>query len=125
MIEIKDKVKVWFDTDKILTIKMQLKSTIELEDAKRVIQASTDEAGNKTHGNLVDISEMTYISREARSLFAAQDNNSVKAIAVISNSKLHKPLINLYFNISKPKIPTKFFNDTESARKWLINELKK
>jgi hypothetical protein len=125
MIEIEEKAKVWMDTDNVLTIKILLKSTIEMEDAKNIIAASAEETGDKLHGNLVDISEMTYMSREARSMFAGQESKTVKAIAVISNSKLHKPLVNLYFNISKPKIPTKFFNDTVSAKKWLINELKK
>ncbi len=124
MIEIAENAKVWLDSDNILTIKILSKATIEMEDAKKIIAASAEETENKIHGNLVDVSEMTYMSREARSLFAAQENETVKAIAVISNSKLHKPLINLYFNISKPKIPTKFFNDTESAKKWLIDNLK-
>ena len=50
------------------------------------------------------------------------DDNFIKyryADAFIVNSLPMRLLVNFYISFNKPKIPTKMFNNPESAREWI------
>lgn len=108
-----------YGQDNILTFRLHDKSNIELEEAKKIYNAASKLAGDRMHCNFMDMRKMTYMSGEARKFFGSQDKSTVKAIAVISNKVLHKPLINLYMKFSKPQIPTRFFETEDAALAWL------
>ena len=63
---------------------------------------------------------MTFINRAARDVFGGHDKSTVLAVAVISDSIMHKSLLNLYFKFNKPKIPTKVFDKVDKGRAWLL-----
>lgn len=107
----------------ILVMKMAQKSTINLDEAKKIVEETEKLVGEEDHCNLVDISEMTFMSGEARRLFGNQRKKSVMAVGVVMNSKFQRALVNLYQKINRPVIPTKFFEDANKAEEWLLEKL--
>lgn len=122
--EIAGKATVTLDAEGILTFKMHPKSDINENDAFEIVKIASEVAGDVKHCNLVDISEMTFMDKKARAVFASQKKDSVLGVAIISNSKLNRSLVNLYMGFSRPTIPTKAFDDKLKARNWLLEKLK-
>ncbi|MBN1950125.1 MAG: STAS/SEC14 domain-containing protein [Bacteroidales bacterium] len=112
-------VDISYESDDILIMRMHDRSNIDIEQAEKIHAAASELSGDRMHGNLVDIRKMTYMSSEARKYFGKQNKQTVKAVAVISNSAIHKPLVNLYLKFSRPSIPTRFFDTEEAALSWL------
>ena len=121
--EISGKAKISMDGSRILTIKMLPKSDICEEDAVEISKVAAEISQDVVHCNLVDVSEMTFMDKKARAAFAGTKKDTVLAVAIVSNSKIHRSLVNLYFGFSKPIIPTKAFDNAEKARAWLLNKL--
>lgn len=120
---IDNKAELWMDEDSILFFKMLPKSNIEEADAIEICKVASEISGTIVHCNLVDISEMTFMDKKARSVFGGQEKATVKAVGIVSNSKFQKALVNIYYNFSKPSIPTKFFTTQTEAKNWLITQL--
>ncbi len=111
------------NSDSILLMHMHKKSNIDIEAARKITDIANAMTGDKVHVNLVDIREMTFMSSEARKHFAIQNKSTVKAVAVIMNSVLHRPLVNLYLKFSRPSLPTRMFDNEEKAIEWLHESL--
>lgn len=109
--------------DNILVMRMAKGISIDIEAAKNIGNTAAKLSGDLMHSNLVDLRGMAFMSSEARKYFASQDKSTVKAVAVLSNPSLHKPLINLYLKFSRPTLPTKMFNTEEEAISWLLKSL--
>lgn len=122
-ISIENAADITYSPDDILLMRMHKKSNIDLEKAHKIAEAASNLSGDKIHANLVDIREMTFMSGDARKFFGQQNKNTVKAVAVVSNSAIHKPLVNLYLKFSRPTLPTKFFDKEEDARAWLLAQM--
>lgn len=122
--EVPGKAKITLDDAGILTFKMLPKSDINENDAAEIVKVAAGVSGSLMHCNLVDISEMTFMDKKARAVFAGQKKETVKAVAIISNSKLHRSLVNLYMGFSRPTIPTKAFDNSDVARSWLLEKMK-
>lgn len=120
---IKGKAIVRYGDDKILRLKMLPKSNIEAKAAQQILAAVEELVGDQWHGNLVDTREMTFISGEARKMFAQHKNQKVAAVAIVFNSRLHKALVSLYFKFSAPRHPTKAFENEQQAEKWLKTKI--
>lgn len=118
------KAKIWMDDSAILHMQMLPKSNIDAQAAQDICEEAAKISKDAIHCNLVDIRKMTFMNKDARSVFGSQDKSSVLAVAIVNNSMLHKSLVNLYFKFSKPKIPTKVFDDHEKAREWLMEKFK-
>jgi len=108
--------------DGILIMKMH-KTSVDLEAAKKITEVASNLAADFVHANLVDIRAMIFMSSDARKHFGSQDKSTVKAVAIVMNSKLHRPIVNLYLKFSRPSLPTKMFDDEEEAREWLLEKL--
>jgi len=121
--EIPEKARISMDDSNILTIKILPKADICEKDAIEISKVAGEISQDIIHCNLVDVSEMTFMDKRARAVFAEQKKDTVPAIAIISNSKIHRSLVNLYFGFSKPATPTKAFGNAESARDWLLGLL--
>lgn len=122
-ITLENVAEITYHDDSILIMRMNDKSNIDIEAARKIGEAASELSGDTIHANMVDIRGMTFMSSEARKYFGSQNKDTVKAVAVVSNSALHKPLINLYLKFSRPSLPTRFFDDEESAKAWLKKEL--
>jgi hypothetical protein len=69
---------------------------------------------------LFELEGDVYTTREARELAASPEHSKhYGAIAVWSDKLAPKLLVNIYVQINKPKIPTRFFNKREEAIQWL------
>jgi len=117
-------VKITYLDEKILHIKFVKGSSVDLKESDEIIELSSKLSKNETHANLVDTSEMLFMSRLARANFAKQDKSSVVAIGVVINSKLQTLLANMYLSINKPLINTKMFDNFDDTKNWLISQLR-
>ena len=124
-VSIENIADVKYTDEGILYMIMQKNSHIDSEGASMITEAASELAGDKVHANLVDIRNMTFMTGEARKHFGSQNKKTVKAVGVVSNAMFHRPLINLYLKFSRPLLPTKFFNDEDPAREWLLEQLKR
>ncbi len=120
---IPEKARISMDDENILTIKLLPHADICEADAIEISKVAAEISKDIIHCNLVDVSEMTFMDKKARAVFANKKKATVNAVAIISNSKVHRALVNLYFTFSKPKIPTKAFDNEKSARGWLLGLL--
>lgn len=118
------KAELWMDEDRVLYFKMLPKADIRAEDAAEMCKVGANISKDVIHGNLVDISEMTFMDKKARAVFAGQEKSTVKGVAIVSHSAIQKSIINLYFNFSKPTIPTRVFKTQNEAKKWLLDQMK-
>lgn len=111
--------EISYNNEGILIMRMHNKSNIDKEAAQKIINVANKLAGDKVHVNLVDIRQMTFMSSDARKQFGSQNKSTVKAVAIVMNSVLHRPLANLYLKFSRPSIPTRMFDNEEKAIEWL------
>lgn len=93
----------------------------EMEDLlKQAIELTTP---NKYFA-IIDTTAPYDSSLEARNFYAESEYSKYRfADAFIVNSLSMRLLVNFFITFNKPKIPSKMFNDKESARQW-INTLK-
>jgi hypothetical protein len=94
-----------FDIRNILRMKIRDKSTIDADAAHKIVGTANRMTGYRIHANLVDIRQVTFISSEARKLFGSQNKSTARAVAIVMNSTLHRPLMNLYLKFSSPLLP--------------------
>ena len=123
-ITIRGKVSITMEEENILYFKMLKSSNIDIDTAKEIVKAASEIAGNQKHGNLVDIRDMIFISREARIYLGKQDRKNVIAIAILKNSAFQNALINIYMQFTKPGIPTKAFDKMIDALYFLREKLR-
>ena len=119
------KATIDYVEENILKIKILQHASIDLDAAKAIVETAGEISGSSVHGNIIDIREMVFMSRDARGFFAKQDKSSVVAIAIIMKSLFHNALVNLYLDVSRPAIPTKAFEKEIDAIDWLRHKLSK
>jgi hypothetical protein len=117
------KATIDFEEENILIIKILQHASIDLDTAKAIVEAAAEISGSAVHGNIIDIREMVFMSRDARTYFAEQDKSNVIAIAIIMKSLFHNALVNLYLDISRPAISTKAFEKEIDAIDWIRKKL--
>lgn len=120
---IEGKVSINMEEENILNIKMLKNSNIDIDVAKGIVKVASEISGNKKHGNLVDIRDMLFMSREARVYLGEQERKNVVAIAILKNSIFHNALTNIYLKFNRPVIPTKAFDKKIDALDFLRNKL--
>ncbi len=121
--QVPNKASISLDNDGILCIKMLPESSILEEDAVEICRVAAVLSGDVIHCNLVDVTEMLFMDKKARAVFGSQRKSTVPAVAIVSNSKIQKSLVNLYLAFSRPSTPTKAFNNVIEARNWLLINL--
>lgn len=118
-----EKARIELIEGNIVQITVKKGVSIEVEDGHEIIQGIVQEAGDSYHSNLIDISQMTFMSREARRLFGSQDKSNVAAIGIVMNSLLQRSFVNLYMKTTRPSLPTKAFDSVEQATIWLREQM--
>ena len=95
---------------------------LDSDTADFVIKTRLEFTGDTSYPGLVELIGVTEITREARERFAKPDSmQNVKHVAIVIESVIQKIFINFFNIIHRPSLPTKIFNDRESAIKWLLN----
>jgi hypothetical protein len=114
--------KYWFDNGILYVISKKGKQLPLSEYKKR-----TDEFIEKMNGKkvcaIMDISDSTPMSPEAREHNQKTLPQIFKAIAFITRTALGRMLINLYLGLKPSPFPTKVFSNEKDALKWLSEYL--
>lgn len=121
--EIKDLFTLKYNKNGILEIYMH---PITFEVDKEQLMLLTDALGEIAGSNKIPIyiiaSDFMGISKEAGIYSALPESNRFTlATAVLIESLAAKLLLNFYLQINKPPVPTKGFNNKESAFNWLLS----
>ncbi|MFC2176760.1 hypothetical protein ACFLR1_07330 [Bacteroidota bacterium] len=99
-------------------------SEVDLEAARRIIDATNQLIDDEIpiRGGVYDLSNLVYVSEEAR-IYSTDTNNlkgTVVAVGLISNSFLGNLVGNLYLTLTrKAQFPIRMFQSPISAEHWV------
>lgn len=111
--------------DEILFVKMKPNIDIGAHELTELFNLSNELSDFKKRFVIIDTRENFNSASEVRTLYT--DDAFIKyryADAFIVNSLPMRLLVNFYISFNNPKIPSKMFNNEESALHW-VNSLKK
>ena len=112
--------------DGIMHVHIKSGAEMELNDAIKVVEAMGKLGNKKKFPVLIDCGEFASVDKEARTFSASKEANIyTSADAVAYHTFAHKLLADFYMNHNRPEIPTKVFQDNESAIAWLKTRKKK
>lgn len=94
---------------------------INLEIARELVESRLNFCQGKNVYVLVDFSNIKSVTKEARDYMSNPDGGlkGVLGGAFLSNNAVATFFVNLYFKISKPSIPSRFFTNRTEALEWL------
>jgi hypothetical protein len=108
--------------DGILEYRYVAGSIVDLEFARAIVQSAAELLGSDAPvPTLVEPGNIKELTREARTFFAESPENQAVAskVALMVESPATRIIGNVFLRVSKPRIPTKLFQDREAARAWL------
>ena len=118
-IELK-KTTVSLRNDGLMHVHIKGGAELELVDAIKVVEAIGTLGDKKKFPILIDCEEFSSVDKEVRVFSASKEANIyTSADAVAYHSLAHKLFADFYVNYNKPQIPTKIFDNNESAIDWL------
>ena|ERR1700739_1041556 len=111
--------------DGIMHIHIKEGNEMHLQDAIKVVEAIGKLGNKQKFPVLIDCGEFATIDKDVTLFSVSKEANIyTSADAVAYHSFAHKLLADFYLNHNKPSIPTKVFQDNESAIVWLKTFLK-
>lgn len=113
----------WFDEEGILCAISKKGIQPTLEERKKRTEEFKKALDGKKICMLVDITNASESSKEAKDYLAEELPKIVKAMAFISKSPLGTMLANLYLGLKPTPFPSKIFSNEADARKWLKDYL--
>ncbi|MCP4520848.1 MAG: hypothetical protein GY827_04010 [Cytophagales bacterium] len=96
------------------------KTELDLVAAKEIVSSRLQFQQGKTYPTIVFGDNLLNASKEARDYFAQQGEDGMSGIGVVVTSLITRVLVNFYLQVSKPNVPTKFFDTEEEALKWVV-----
>lgn len=114
---------LWFDEYGILCSVSKKGPEQTMEESKKWMEEYYKIFGTEKQCMLVDITNATPTSKEARDYASEELPKIVKAIAMISNSAMGRMLTNLFFGLKPPPYPAKMFSNEQEAKEWLKSYL--
>lgn len=115
------KAEMWSDKDDISWMVFAEGSEISQEDLAELIRLATRnvQPGEKLHV-LIDMTQSESISPEARAFAAgSQTADYYDSLAIVAGSPATRLVANFFIRFHKPPRPTRIFNTTDEAVKWL------
>lgn len=91
---------------------------IDIKIAKQIVQQRLSFLNGNHYLNLVDVSHIKSVSKEARDYLAKHDEGLI-ASAILGENSLSNMITNIFLTFSKPRIPARAFQDKETALQWL------
>ena len=111
--------------DDLLFMNIEEDKEFELKDFLQLKDAAYRIGNGDRFYKIINVGMLTSPNSEARLASASEKGCEYKkADAFVIYSLAQKIVANIYLKFNKPHVPTKFFNDVVSAKKWL-NELKR
>jgi hypothetical protein len=108
--------------DGILEYRYAPGAVVDLEFARAIVRSAAELLGDDAPvPSLVEPGNVKALTREARTFFAeSSENYAVSSkVALMVESPATRIIGNVFMKVSKPRIPTKLFQDRELARAWL------
>jgi hypothetical protein len=111
--------------DEILFVKMKEEVNLGQVEMEELLKQAVKLTAPNKYFAIIDTTAPYDSAPEARSFYAESDYSKYRyADAFIVNSLPMRLLVNFFIAFNKPKIPSKMFNNEESAVNW-IDGLKK
>ena len=111
--------------DDILLVKMKEGINLGEKEMELLLQDAVELTSPNKYFAIIDTTVVYDSTPEARDFYSESDYSKYRyADAFIVNSLPMRLLVNFFIIFNKPKIPTKMFNNRESALTW-IHSLKK
>ncbi len=108
--------------DSILTIKLADGLVVDTPIMKQLLLEAVNFTKNQKYFAIIDLTNNIESTFESRNFYAENELNKFRlADAFIINSLYLQSLTNFYLKFKKPIIPSKMFNDLESAKKWIFS----
>lgn len=93
---------------------------INLNIAKQLVKDRKIVSRGISYPVFVDVSRSVSMDKPARDYFASEEaTEGLIAIGVLVRNWFQKSIVNFWYKVSKPKIPTRLFHDKKSAIQWL------
>lgn len=109
----------------ILFVKMKDKVNLGKAEMEELLKQAIELTAPNKYFAIIDTRETYDTTLEARNYYAESDYSKYRyADAFIVNSLPMRLLVNFFITFNKPKVPSKMFNNEESALNW-INSLKR
>ena len=90
------------------------------KDFYEVQKAVTKLIGGKPHPVFIDAREIKATTRAAEKLADQPEVvKSIRARALLVKSAISKAMVNMYLQLSPPKMPTQLFTSEKKAMQWL------
>ena len=108
--------------DGILEYRYPPGAVVDLEFARAIVRSAAELLGGEAPvPSLVEPGNIKELTREARTFFAESPENSAVSskVALMVESPATRIIGNMFLRVSKPRIPTKMFQDRDAARAWL------
>jgi hypothetical protein len=112
---------IFIDEDDIFIAKFNGNHKLEKTDIIEIIELYNTMSKSKPMLSLTIAGEFTSVTTEAR-VYAEKNASISIAEAFVVNSIAQRLLIIIYIKLQRKKHPTKVFTNTESAKKWLLNQ---
>lgn len=111
--------------DDILLVKMKEGINLDQSEMEQLLKQAVEFTSPNKYFAIIDTTALYDSTPESRSFYAESDYSNYRyADAFIVNSLPMRLLVNFFITFNKPKIPSKMFNNEESALNW-IQSLKK
>ena len=112
--------RVFIREDGILQIEVKDNTYFEMKDANELIDAARQLGGGKQFLNLIFTGKDTLVDAKVRGYSSSKEGSKYKlADAFVINTIAQKLIANFIVKAQNPAVPTSFFQDEESAVKWL------
>ena len=107
-------------SDGIIQIDMKANNTLQLVDAKQMVNAFAEVGGGKKYPLLFIAGDFALASPDARKYASGTEANqyTLASVFVVKNS-IQKIMGNAYITFNKPITPTKIMTSQEAAITWL------
>lgn len=114
-----DFAEYWIENG-ILIISYKPRLIITTEVAKKIVADRIAVSAGTMRPGLNDIRNLVSVDRDAMKYFKRPETvQYVSAGAFLLDDFIKRFLMNLFINLDKPLVPTKFFNDRAAAISWL------
>ena len=113
---------IYIDENNIFITKFKDKIKLEISDIKEIIELYNTMSKLKPMLSLAIAGQFTSVTTEAR-VYAEKNASLSIAEAFVVNSIAQRFLIMVYMKLQRKKHPTSVFNNTASAKKWLLHQL--
>lgn len=112
------KFRIWLRQDGVVHLVWAPRVATGLEDAVAAIEAMERLTGGRRAPLLVDTHDSGPQDRAARMEFVRR-GDLVSAVALVVATPLSRMMGDFFLTVSKPKVPTRLFDDEASALAWL------